>query len=124
LAAAIGLALSTSIFTSTYDQQSRLDVALTVGSDVSARALPGTPTGVGEAAAIARAPGVTAVQPLVHRFAYVGPDLQDMFGINPLTIQSAAALQNAFVPGSTIAATMAAMARTPDGVLLSAETIR
>lgn len=124
LAAAIGLALSTSIFTSTYDQQSRLDVALTVGSDVSARALPGTPTGVGEATTIARAPGVTAVQPLVHRFAYVGPDLQDMFGINPLSIQSAAALQDAFVPGSTISATMAAMARTPDGVLLSAETIR
>jgi putative ABC transport system permease protein len=60
----------------------------------------------------------------VHRFAYVGPDLQDMFGINPLTIQRAAALQNAFVPGSTIADTMAAMARTSDGALLSAETIR
>jgi putative ABC transport system permease protein len=67
---------------------------------------------------------VTAVQPLVHRFAYVGPDLQDLFGINPRTIGSAAALQNSFVPGSTIPATLAAMANTRDGVLLSAETIR
>jgi putative ABC transport system permease protein len=124
LAAAIGLGLSTAIFTSTYDQQSRLDVALTVGSDVSATALPGTPTRAGEAATISHAAAVTAVEPLVHRFAYVGPDLQDMFGINPLRIQSAAALQDAFVPGSSISATMGAMARTPDGVLLSAETIR
>jgi putative ABC transport system permease protein len=124
LAAAIGLGLSTAIFTSTYDQQSRLDVALTVGSDVSATALPGTTTGIGESRTIAAAPGVRAVQPIAHQFAYVGSDLQDLFGIDPRTIQSAAALQNSFVPGSTISATMAAMARTPDGVLLSAETIR
>jgi putative ABC transport system permease protein len=64
------------------------------------------------------------VASLTHRFAYVGPDLQDLFGINPRSIQHAAALQNAFVPGSTITATLAAMAARPDGVLLSAETIK
>ena len=42
IAAAIGLGVSTGIFTSTYDQQSRLDVALTVGSDVSASTVSGT----------------------------------------------------------------------------------
>lgn len=124
LAAAVGLGLSTAVFTTTYDQQSRLDVALTVGSDVSATALPGTVPGPAQERIIAAAPAATAVQPLVHRFAYVGPDLQDLFGINPRTVQSAAALQNSFVPGSTIQATLAAMAATPDGVLLSAETIR
>jgi putative ABC transport system permease protein len=124
LAAAIGLGVSTAIFTATYDQQSRLDVALTVGSDVSATALPGTVVGPGVARTIALAPSVTAVQPLVHRFAYVGPDLQDLFGIQPRTIGQAAALQNSFVPGSTIASTLGAMATTRDGVLLSAETIR
>ena len=124
LAAAIGLGVSTAIFTATYDQQSRLDVALTVGSDVSATALPGTVAGPGVLHTIAGARSVTAVQPLVHRFAYVGPDLQDLFGIQPRTIATAAALQNSFVPGSTIAATLGAMAATRDGVLLSAETIR
>jgi len=124
LAAAIGLGLSTAIFTTTYDQQSRLDVALTVGSDVSATALPGTVPGPGDGRTVVGAPAVTAVTSLMHRFAYVGPDLQDLFGIHPGAIQNAAALQDAFVPGSTIRATLAAMAATPDGVLLSAETIK
>ena len=124
LAAALGLGLSTAVFTTTYDQQSRLDVALMVGSDVSATALPGTDPGPAQARVIAGAPAVTAVQPLVHRFAHVGPDLQDLIGIHPRTIQNAAALQDAFVPGSTIQATLAAMAAARDGVLLSAETIR
>jgi putative ABC transport system permease protein len=124
LAAAIGLGVSTAIFTSTYDQQSRLDVALTVGSDVSASTVAGTTPTPADVRAIARAPAVAAVQPLVHRFAYVGPDLQDLFGIRPGTIGQAAVLQNSFFPGSTVGSTLAAMARTPDGVLLSAETVR
>ena len=124
LAAAIGLGVSTAIFTATYDQQSRIDVALTVGSDVSASPSPGVIAGPREARVIAAAPDVTAVQPLVHRFAYVGPDLQDLFGISPRSIARAAALQDSFFPGSTVAATMDAMARTTDGVLLAAETIR
>ena len=41
LAVALGLAVSTAIFTSTYDTQSRLDVALTVGSDVAVVDPPG-----------------------------------------------------------------------------------
>jgi putative ABC transport system permease protein len=124
LGAAVGLGLSTAVFTTTYDQQSRLDVALTVGSDVSATALPGTVPSPAQGRAIAAAAGATAVQQLVHRFAYVGPDLQDLYGIDPRTIQRAAALQDSFVPGSTIRATLAAMTARPDGVLLSAETIR
>lgn len=124
LAAAIGLGLSTAIFTTTYDLQSRLDVALTVGSDVSATALPGTANTSADARIVSAAPKVTAVTSLVHRFAYVGPDLQDLFGIHPRTIQNAAPLQDAFVPGSTVRATLAAMATTPDGVLLSGETIK
>lgn len=124
LAAAVGLGVSTAIFTATYDQQSRLDVALTVGSDVSATAQPGTVPTAHDAQAIAHAQAVTAVQPLVHRFAYVGPDLQDLFGIRPGTIDRAAVLQNAFFPGSSVTSTLSAMAKTPDGVLLSAETIK
>jgi putative ABC transport system permease protein len=116
--------VSTAIFTATYDQQSRVDVALTVGSDVSVSPSPGVTAGPVQARIIAAAPKVTAVQPLVHRFAYVGPDLQDLFGIRPGTIAQAAALQNSFFPGSTVAATMGAMARIPDGVLLAAETIK
>jgi putative ABC transport system permease protein len=124
LAAALGLGASTAIFTATYDQQSHLDVALTVGADVAASRAPGAAPVASAPAVVRRAPGVTAVEPLVHRFAYVGPDLQDLFGIRPRTIDAVASLQNSFVPGSTIGSILRAMAKTPDGVLLSAETLR
>ena len=124
LTAAVGLGVSTAVFTATYDRQARLDVALTVGADVAATAAPGTSATLGMLHQFALAPGVTAAQPLIHRFAYVGSDLQDLFGVMPGSIASATPLQNAFVPGSTIAAALSAMSRRPDGVLLAAETIQ
>ena len=123
LAVALGLAVSTAIFTATYDSQARLDVALTVGSDVAVIAPPGSSVGPRETATIAHAPGVTAVEPLQHRFGYVGPDLQDLYGVQAKTFARVGPLQDAFVPGSTIAETMTVLQNTPDGVLLSAETL-
>lgn len=123
LAVALGLAVSTAIFTATYDTQARLDVALTVGSDVAVLAPPGSTVGPQESAAIARAPGVTGVEPLQHRFGYVGPDLQDLYGVQASTFATVGPLQDAFVPGSTITKTLAVLQNTPDGVLLSAETL-
>jgi len=123
LAVALGLAGSTAIFTSTYYTQGRLDVALTVGSDVAVMEPPGSTVGPRGAAAIARAPGVNAVEPLQHRFGYVGPDLQDLYGVQATTFARVGPLQDAFVPGSTVAKTLAALQHTPDGVLLSAETL-
>jgi putative ABC transport system permease protein len=124
LTAAIGLGASTAIFVATYDQQSHLDVALTVGADVAAKAAPGVTATPREVALASSAPGVTGVQSMLHEFAYVGPDLQDIFGVDPARIASVVSLQDSFVPGSTIAATMHALGATPDGVLLSGETIR
>jgi putative ABC transport system permease protein len=123
LAAALGLGVSTAIFTATYDRQSTVDVALTVGSDVSVMPLAGTSSPPSMLARIATAPGVRAVEPLVHRFAYVGPDLQDLFGIQAATLARSTSLEDSFVPGSTVAAMVRTMASTPDGVLLSAETL-
>ncbi len=123
LAVALGLAVSTAIFTATYDTQARLDVALTVGADVAVLTPPGSAVGPRESATIARVPGVTAVEPLQHRFGYVGPDLQDLYGVQAQTFARVGPLQDAFVPGSTITKTLAALQGTPDGVLLSAETL-
>jgi putative ABC transport system permease protein len=69
------------------------------------------------------APGVRAVEPLQHRFGYVGPDLQDLYGVNAGTFARVAPLQDAFVPGSTIPQTLRSLQGRPDGVLLSAETL-
>lgn len=124
LAAAVGLVMSTAVFTDTYRAQARVDVALTVGSDVAVVEPPGASAPPSTADDLRRTPGVSAVEPLVHRFAYVGADLQDLYGVRAQTFASAAPLQDAFVPGSTVPAALAGLASTPDGVLLSAETLK
>lgn len=123
LAVALGLAASTAIFTATYDKQARLDVALTVGADVSVTEPPGANVGPRQSAQFAAVPGVQAVEPLQHRLAYVGSDLQDLYGIRPATFGRVAPLLDSFVPGSTINAALHALTTTRDGALLSAETI-
>jgi putative ABC transport system permease protein len=123
LAVALGLAASTAIFTATYDKQARLDVALTVGADVAVIEPPGSTAGPDAVAALRSVKGVAEGEPLQHRLTYVGADLQDLYGIQPRTIGRVAPLLDSFVPGSTITAALHALATTPDGALLSAETI-
>jgi putative ABC transport system permease protein len=123
LAVALGLAASTAVFTATYDRQAALDVALTVGADVAVTAPPSVPLAAGTDRTLAAAPAVRAVEAVQHRFAYVGPDLQDVYGINPATIGRAAPLLDSFTPGTTIKQSLAALAARPDGVLLSGETL-
>ena len=79
-------AVSTAVFNATYTQQSRVDAQLTNGADVTASttAVAGLPSGA--LAAVRRLNGVAAVQPMMHRYAYVGNDLQDLYGIDPQRI--------------------------------------
>ncbi|MDQ1627539.1 MAG: putative transport system permease protein [Actinomycetota bacterium] len=123
LAVALGLAASTAVFTATYRTQSRLDVALTVGSDVAVVQPPGSHVGPRAGQNLSGSAGVQAVEPLQHRFAYVGPDLQDIYGVRADTFARVAPLQDAFVPGGSIADALASLRSTPDGVLLSGETL-
>lgn len=121
LAVALAVTTSAAVFTATYDQQARVDVALTVGSDVAVTLPPDATTSL--TPTIAQHPGVIAVEQVAHRLAYVGPDLQDVYGVDASTIGRAAPLQDAFTPGSSVKAALAALATTPDGVLLSQETL-
>jgi putative ABC transport system permease protein len=123
LAVALGLAVSTAIFTATYQAQSRVDVALTVGSDVAVVEPPGSAVGPDGARALQGVGGAGHVEPMQHRFAYVGPDLQDLYGVRAASFGQVSSLQDAFVPGSTIADTLTKLRNTPDGVLLSQETL-
>ena len=125
LGVAVGVAVATAVFTATYDRQARIDVALTVGSDVAVT-LPADSTGTGlEAAApaAAKVPGANHVEPMLHRLAYVGPDLQDLYGVDAHTIGRAAPLLDAFTPGSTIHDSLARLSARPDGALVSQETL-
>ena len=59
----------------------------------------------------------------MHRFAYVGSDLQDMYGVDPRAIGRATNMSDAFFGGGSSARTLAALASTRDGVLVSEETV-
>lgn len=124
VAAAASFATSTAVFNSTYQQQAEADAQLTNGADVAVTISPGTVVHPAAAAGLAAVPGVHHVEPLQHRLAYVGNDLQDLFGISPATITSATTLQNAYFQGATAQAILARLAGTPDGVLVSAETVK
>jgi putative ABC transport system permease protein len=117
-------AVSTAVFNQTYEPQSRVDAQLTNGADVTAATTAAAGLPAGAPAAVRRLPGVAAVQPMLHRFAYVGSDLQDMYGIDPRRIGTATPMSDAFFQGGNAAGTLAALAARPDAVLVSAETVR
>ena len=85
---------------------------------------PGRAVGPGAAADLGAIPGVAGVEPLQHRFAYVGADLQDLYGVRPATIAAATRLQDAYFAGGTAPALIGRLAARPDAVLVSAETVR
>ncbi|MFJ9034324.1 FtsX-like permease family protein [Streptomyces sp. NPDC102274] len=122
LALACAFAASTAVFNSTYRQQAEVDAVLTNGADVTVTTSTAAATGPAEIAKVAGIPGVRHIEPLQHRFAYVGADLQDLYGVRPASIVSAGRLQDAYFSGGTAGALMKRLAGRPDGLLVSAET--
>jgi putative ABC transport system permease protein len=124
LALSAAFAASTAVFNSTYQQQAEVDARLTNGADVTVTESPGVRVGPAGAAALAKVRGVRSVEPLQHRFAYVGADLQDLYGVRPATIGAAGKLQDGWFAGGTADQLMRSLAKRPDGVLVSAETVK
>ena len=52
-----------------------------------------------------------------------GADLQDLYGVNTPTIVKAGRLQNGYFQGGTANELMTTLGSTPDGLLVSAETV-
>jgi len=119
---AFSFAVSTAVFNTTYNVQSRVDAALTNGSDVTVTGTTAYPAGP-LLDSISKVPGVRAARSMIHRFAYVGNDLQDLYGVNALNIGDATTLSNAFFASNDAEATMRKLASQPDGALLSQETV-
>ncbi|WP_067571739.1 ABC transporter permease [Nocardia acidivorans] len=124
LALALAFAASTATFNATYSRQAEADAQLTNGADVSVTPVPGTALSPEAVAALAQVPGVASVEPLQHRFAYIGADMQDLFGVRPDTVGRVSALQDSYFPGSTATDAMAVLAAKPDSILVSAETVK
>ncbi|MGI8714095.1 MAG: FtsX-like permease family protein [Solirubrobacteraceae bacterium] len=115
---------STSVFNSTYQAQAQVDARLSNGADVTVTESPGVSVGATHGIAqFRRIPGVASVEPLQHRFAYIGADLQDLYGVRPQTITHQGKLQDGWFAGGTAAGLMQVLARQPDAILVSQETV-
>ncbi|MGZ4529821.1 MAG: FtsX-like permease family protein [Mycobacterium sp.] len=123
LALGLAFAASTATFNATYRAQAEVDAQLTNGADVTVTEAPGSAVSAGAAAQLAAIPGVRSVEPIQHRFAYVGIDLQDLYGVSPTTITSVTALQDNYFQGGTAEQLMHKLAAQPDSLLVSAETV-
>ncbi|WP_442872960.1 FtsX-like permease family protein [Aurantimonas sp. C2-3-R2] len=119
---AFSFAVAASIFNLTYNGQTRVDAMLTNGADVTVTGSTATPVGP-VVQTIQAMPGVVAAVPMQHRFAYVGNDLQDIYGIDPTRIGKATAVEDAYFANKNAAATLKALETNPDGVLVSQETV-
>ena len=58
-----------------------------------------------------------------HRYAYVGPDLQDIYGVNAATVGRATKLVDPYFAGGTADQVLGRLAARRDGVLVSQETV-
>ncbi|HSS81393.1 MAG TPA: FtsX-like permease family protein [Gaiellaceae bacterium] len=111
------------LFTATYDQQARVDAQLTLGADVVVTAPPGAVAARGLERTVARVPGVTGTSAIDHSYAYVGPDLQDTFGVDPGTIAQATTLRDSYFLGGSASTMLGRLRARPDAILVSLETI-
>jgi putative ABC transport system permease protein len=124
IALSFTFAASTAVFNATYQQQAEVDAVLSNGADVTVVEPPGVTVKPEQGTTLAALPGVKGVTALQHRFAYVGNDLQDLYGIDPTTIVASTKLQDAYFTGGTAKQVMARLAAKPDAALVSAETAR
>lgn len=122
VALAISFAFSVAIFNTTYMSQARVDAELTNGADVAVVAgAVGLPTDL--VTRVRALPGVIAAEQMQHRLGYVGNDLQDLYGIDPNAIGRATPMSDAFFQDGTAAELLGKLAATPNGILVSDETV-
>src|SRR5204862_1512738 len=119
----LAFAVSLGIFVATYDQQARVDAQLTLGADVVASASPGAIARHALVPRVMRIPGAAGVSAVDHSYAYVGPDLQDTFGIDAATLGHGTTLRDSYFLGAGAATMLDRLRSTRDGVLVSTETI-
>jgi putative ABC transport system permease protein len=115
----LAFGVNVGIFSATYNQQANVDAQLTIGADVTAAST----SQQGLAAKVAAVPGVKATTPVDHSYAYIGPDLQDTYGIDARTFTNATTLRNSYFIGLDAKQAMQRLRATPDGILVGKETI-
>ncbi len=120
----LAFGVNLSVFTATYDQQALVDAQLTLGADVTVLSPPGVTAQRGVAARVAAVPGVAATTPVDHSYAYIGPDLQDTYGIDASSFTGATTLRDSYFLGDSAQSAIARLKATPNGLLVGKETIK
>ncbi|MEA2466394.1 MAG: putative transport system permease protein, partial [Thermoleophilaceae bacterium] len=115
----LAFGVNVGIFSATYNQQANVDAQLTLGADVTVSTAPQQ----GLAAKVAAVPGVQAATAVDHSYAYVGPDLQDTYGIDASTFTKATTLRDSYFLDGTAKQELQRLRSTPDGILVGKETI-
>ena len=87
-AVSVAFAVSTAVFNATYRSQAEVDALLSNGADVTVTESPGATVSQSDVRTLSSVPGVRSVEALQHRFAYVGSDLQDLYGVDPTSVVS------------------------------------
>ena len=123
VALAFAFATSTAVFNTTYHAQTRIDAELTNGADVTVMGTAQAPASA-KLKELAAIPGVSSAQAMQHRLAYVGTDLQDLYGIDAAHIGEATRMSNAYFADGDARKSLDLLGRTPDGILVSAETVK
>jgi len=124
VALTVAFALSTSIFNATYQRQAEFDAVLSNGAMVTVVEPAGSNAQAAQATEFGKVRGVNSVTPLMHRFAYVGKDLQDLYGIDARTFARGAKLQDSYFIGGTAAAILKRMSAQKDALLVSLEAVK
>jgi putative ABC transport system permease protein len=124
LALTAAFATSTAVFDATYRQQAEADAQLTNGADVTVTEPLAAAHATDPTRTIAAVPGVRSVTAMRHRYAYVGPDLQDIYGIQPATFGATVHLSDAYFAGGTANEMLARLSSRPDSLLVSQETVK
>ena len=124
IALAIAFGTSVSGFAANYRQQQRVDAELTLGADVKVTPDQTTSQTAAFADQLRTVPGAVAVSPFDQTVAYVGSELQDLFGVNVFSLRQAATLSDSFFLSGTADAVLSQLASTPDGIIVSEETAK
>jgi putative ABC transport system permease protein len=119
----LAFGVNLSVFTATYDQQASVDAQLTIGGDVAVTAPSGAVAQRRLTSTIAATPGVQGATPIDHSYAYVGPDLQDTFGVDAASISRGTTLRDSYFIGGSAATLLGRLRSRPDGIIVSKETI-
>ncbi len=120
LTVAFGVSLSG--FAATYRQQQRVDAELTLGADVRVTPDRSTPQTAAFASSLRNTPGVVAATPFDLNVAYVGSELQDIFGVNVFSLRQTATLADSFFVDESADSVLSRLAATADGIVVSEET--